>query len=114
MGSLWRVMWSSSSFGFAWVGLATPRGRWVHLGSRGFTQGALGVVAFIRVRLGSHGRSLRFHSGSGGFTCALLSVTELIRVSVDSLRRTLMSPASFGLACRSGQVVVPFIHVRLG
>ena len=44
---------SSGSFRFAWVHLGSPRGRRVHLGSRGFTLAALGVVPFIRVRLGS-------------------------------------------------------------
>ena len=61
VGSLWRTQWSSGSFGFAWVhsgahrGIhsSAPKGRRVHWGSHGFSRAHLGVVGFIRVRVGS-------------------------------------------------------------
>ena len=56
MVSLWRVMWWLGSIGFAWVYVDAPRDRWVHLCTRGFTRGAIGVVAFIRVFLDLYGR----------------------------------------------------------
>ena len=48
--SLGRDKESSGSFGFAWIRTGVLSG---HLGSRGFTRLRLGIVEFIRVRVGS-------------------------------------------------------------
>ena len=75
MGSLGRTKGTSGSIGFpsvhsfmfAWVHSGAPMGLWVNSGSRGFTRAGLvvhsgslgfaserlGVVGFIRVRVGS-------------------------------------------------------------
>ena len=91
---------SSCSFGFACGYLGALKCHWVHSGSRGFTRACLGVVRFIRVRLGSLGRA-KGTPGSFGFAwihCALLSVAKFTRVRVSSLVRTYRSSGSFGFA----------------
>ena len=77
----------------------TPKCLRVHLVSREFTRAIIGVVAFIRVIVGSLGPMGRLiHSGSRGFTrlhlrgsclfaLALLAVLRFIRICVSSLWR---------------------------
>ena len=83
-------MWTSGSFGFAWVHCGGPSCRQVNWVSRGFTRARLGVVGIKRGGLGHSGatRSRRVHSGSRGFTCALGNVALFICVHVVSLGRT--------------------------
>ena len=59
---------SSGSFGIAWVHSGAPRGHQVFSGSRGFPRAHLGVVEFIRVRVGSPLRANghRVHPCLGG------------------------------------------------
>ena len=57
LGSLVRAYVSSGSFGFTWVDSFAPKVRPVHSDSRGFTGALLMVVGFIRLRVGSLGRS---------------------------------------------------------
>ena len=60
-GSFWfaLVHWGAQNGhrGFAWVHLDAFRGPPVYSGSCGFTWVLLGVVGFIRVRVGSLGRA---------------------------------------------------------
>ena len=85
-------------FGFAWVHLGRPRGRW---GSCEFTRVRLGVDGFIRVPVGYIlcARCLRIHSGSRVSTGVRLFVVGFIRVRNGSLGRAYMSSGSFGFAC---------------
>ena len=55
-----RVVWrDEGSLGFAWVHSGALSGCRIHKGSRGFTHACLGVVGFIRVRVGTLRRALR-------------------------------------------------------
>ena len=90
--------------------MSEPRGRLVRSGSRGFTQERLVSVRFIRVRVGSLGRTRggrihlssrgfarahlekrRVHSGCRGFIPPRIAVVEIILVRVGSLGRAFVS-----------------------
>ena len=66
-------MGSSGSFVFASVNFGTPRDRWVHSASHGFTGEGKGVVMLIMVRLSSLW-SAKWSSGSFGFACVHLGL----------------------------------------
>ena len=53
VGALRLAYGWSDTLGVAWVHSREPRGYLVHSGSRGFTQRQLGVVGYIRGRVGS-------------------------------------------------------------
>ena len=53
-----RAYGSSGSFGLVRIHSDVGRVRWVHSGSLWFTQERLGVVGFIRVRMGSLWRAM--------------------------------------------------------
>ena len=117
VGSLRCALWSSRSFGFAWVHSGAPCCHRVHSVSREFSKGRLEVVGlrsfvFTGVHSGvpkcvsSVAIGFAFvHSGaqsvcqvdsvSLGFTWALLRLAVYIRVP---LGRAKGSPGSFGLA----------------
>ena len=81
MGSRRSTLGSSESLGFACVPTSAPRRGRLHSGSRRFTRLPLGVVIFIRVRVGTH---------------AVLGVVGFIRVLVGSLGSAWGLSASFG------------------
>ena len=90
--------WLLGLFQFACVHSAARSGGLVHLDSRGFTCGGLGVVGFIRIRMRSIGRA---KGSSGSFLFAWVHSDArlgFIRVRVGSVWRSSGSSGSCGFA----------------